>query len=162
MHRDVESSVQKRHGHGDIAVHSEGSIKMIQGMDHLHNDVRLRQLGLLSLEKRRPRRNLANVHEYLKGGCKKDQARLLSVVPHARKGGNRQKVKHRRFHQNIRKHYVSDGALAQGLKDIISSLPWGSPKAAWMWAWAPCLGRPSWSRGGTRGALRSLSNSIIL
>lgn len=51
MHRDVESSVQKRHGHGDIAVHSEGSIKMIQGMDHLHNDVRLRQLGLLSLEK---------------------------------------------------------------------------------------------------------------
>lgn len=35
---------------------------------------RLRQLLLVSLEKRMPRRGLTTVHKYLKGGCKWDRA----------------------------------------------------------------------------------------
>ena len=48
-----------------------------------------------------------NVHKYLKGGCKEDRDRLLSVVPSDRPRGKGHKLKHRRFLLNTGKHFFT-------------------------------------------------------
>lgn len=47
---------------------------------------------MFSLQKRRLRGDLMNVHKYLKGGCKEYRARLFSVVPGARTKGGEHKL----------------------------------------------------------------------
>lgn len=51
------------------------------------------------------RHDLINVYKHLKGECKKGRAKLFSVVPRGKKGDNGHKLKHVRFHLNIRKYF---------------------------------------------------------
>lgn len=44
-------------------------------------------MELLSMEKKRIRRELINAYEYLKGDCKEDRAMLFSVVPNVKTKG---------------------------------------------------------------------------
>jgi len=47
------------------------------------------------------------MYKYLIGGSKEDGARLFSAVPGDRTGGNRHKLKHRRFHLHRRKSFFT-------------------------------------------------------
>lgn len=55
----------------------------------------VRELGLLSLEKAQG--NPINGYKYLQGECKEDRARLFSVLPSDRAGGNGHSLKHRSY-----------------------------------------------------------------
>ncbi|KAK4823929.1 hypothetical protein QYF61_008315 [Mycteria americana] len=76
--------------------------KMIKGLEHFSYEERLRELGFFSLEKRRLRGDLIGVYKYLNGESKTDQGRLFSVTR-----GNGHKLKHSRYHLNIRKHFFT-------------------------------------------------------
>jgi len=50
---------------------------------------------------------VSSVYKHLKGGCKKDEARLFSLVPSVRTRGNGHTLELRRFPLNIRKHFFT-------------------------------------------------------
>jgi len=79
--------------------------KMMRGLEHLFYKERLRDLGLFSLKRRRPRGDLLNAYKYLKGGCQEDGARLFSVVLRDRTRGNGHKLKQGKIQLNTRKNF---------------------------------------------------------
>jgi len=81
--------------------------KMIQGMEDLSYKDRLRELGLVSLEKRRLWENLIAAFQYLKGSYRKKGNRLFSRVCCDRTRGNDFKRKEGRYRLDVReKSYI--------------------------------------------------------
>jgi len=80
---------------------------MIQGLEHLSYDERLRELGLFSLEKRRLWGDLIVAFQYLKGAYRKDEDKPFSKVCCDGKRSNGFKLKEGRFRLDIRKIFFA-------------------------------------------------------
>jgi len=87
---------------------------MIQRMEHLPYENRLRELKLFSLEKRRLCRKLKVDLKYLKGGYRKEGDRHIIRVCGGRTRGNGFKFKEGRFKVNIRNKYFTIKVIRPG------------------------------------------------
>ena len=65
---------------------------MIRGLKHLPYKERLRDLGLLRLQKRKLREDLITIYKFFKCRSQVDGSGLFSVASNNRTGRNRQKL----------------------------------------------------------------------
>jgi len=80
---------------------------MIKEMEHLSLEERLRELGLFSLEKRRPWKHFIAAFQYLKGAYKKAGEGLFTTASGDMTRGNGFKLKEGRFRLDRRKKFFT-------------------------------------------------------
>jgi len=111
--------------------------KMIPGMEHLSYDDRLRELGLLSLEKRRLQGDLIAAFQYPKGTYKKAGEGLLTRAFSDRTRGNGFKLKEGRFRLDIRNKFFTMRVVRHWNRlprEVVAAPSLAVFKAMWDWA----------------------------
>ena len=112
--------------------------KMIRGLEHLPYEVRLRELGLFSLEKRMLWGDIIAAFQYLKGAYKQEGSQLFERRDNSRTRGNGCKWKEGRFRLDVRGKFFTMRVVRYPERLWMPHHPWRCSRPGWMGPWAAC------------------------